>query len=178
MSLTPSKDFRKNYLNEIIKNKIEFVRLINDIKDTEAHGPDPKTKIFLDKLKNRGLNTDEIIFNELNTLYKLLIEYVYKEFHYKVFSRNYELIMTEAETEQERKIIENYKDASGCCILGAGIYARCVPASKRGFKTINIYYIQTYLNGESGMNLLFFDIVHLLRDHYGLKLRHDSGRMD
>ena len=72
-SLTPSKDFRLNFLNEIIKNKMDFVRLINDIKDTEAHGPDPKTKIFLDKLKNRGLDTDEIIFNELNTLYKLYI---------------------------------------------------------------------------------------------------------
>lgn len=178
MSLTPSKDFRKNYLNEIIKNKMDFVRLINDIKDTEARGPDPKTKKFLDKLKNRGLNNEELLYGDLITNYKLLIEYIYKEFHYKVFTRNYELIMTEAETEQERKIIENYKDASGSCIIGAGIYARCVPASKLGFKTINIYYIQTYLNGESGLNLLFFDIVHLLRDHYGLKVRHDSGRMD
>lgn len=178
MSLTPSKDFRRDYLDQIIKNKIEFVRLINDIKDTEARGPDQKTKSFLDKLKNRLLNTDEIIFNELNSLYKLLIEYVYKELKNKIFSRNYELIMTEAETEQERKIINHYKDASGSCIIGAGIYARCVPASKRGFKTINIYYIQTYLNGESGMNLLFFDIVNLLRELYGLKIRHDSGRMD
>jgi hypothetical protein len=178
MSLTPDKDFRKNYLNEIIKNKMHFVRLINDIKDTEAHGPDPRTKKFLDKLKNRGLNIDELLYGDLITNYKLLIEYVYKEFHYKVFTRNYELIMTEAETDQERKIIEHYRDASGSCIIGAGITARIVPGSLRGFKTLQIILYTEYLNGESGKNLMFYDIVNLLRDVYGLKLRHDCGHMD